>query len=236
MANQKKTAILALQITLAILIFSPIAHAATIHGFVYDIFLDELDKAIITINTEPQQKTVSKDGEYSFTVPKGDYIIKATYKSEDGSHETEEAITIIDDGDYIIDLILIPTFEDEFLNESLIELEEFEDIDKKTFSTTGAIIAIIAMLLILLYFYFTKSHFIKETEIKSETEEELEKIIKFIKEKGGRVTQKEIRKKFPSSEAKISLIITELESKKIVKKIKKGRGNVIILTKEGSKK
>ena len=56
-------------------------------------------------------------------------------------------------------------------------------------------------------------------------------VIKFIKEEGGRVTQKDIRKKFPYSEAKISLIITELEKDNIVERIKKGRGNVIVLKK-----
>jgi uncharacterized membrane protein len=43
-----------------------------------------------------------------------------------------------------------------------------------------------------------------------------------------RITQKDIRKQLPDSEAKISLVISELESKGIVKKIKKGRGNIII--------
>ena len=41
--------------------------------------------------------------------------------------------------------------------------------------------------------------------------------------------QKDIRKNFPSSEAKISLILTELEEKGIIKKIKRGRGNIIVL-------
>jgi len=52
-----------------------------------------------------------------------------------------------------------------------------------------------------------------------------------IKKEDGRTTQKEIRKQLPLSEAKVSLIITELEEKGVVKKIKKGRGNVIILNK-----
>ena len=60
------------------------------------------------------------------------------------------------------------------------------------------------------------------------TEEDHE-ILRFIKEKGGRVTQKDIRKRFPSSEAKISLLISELEHKGKLEKIKKGRGNIIIL-------
>ena len=43
------------------------------------------------------------------------------------------------------------------------------------------------------------------------------------------MTQKEIRKNIPYSEAKVSLWITELESDGKIKKIKKGRGNVIAL-------
>jgi len=55
--------------------------------------------------------------------------------------------------------------------------------------------------------------------------------LKFIKKEGGRTTQKEIRKNIGLGEAKVSLIITELEHKKKVKRIKKGRGNIIILNK-----
>jgi len=70
----------------------------------------------------------------------------------------------------------------------------------------------------------------KEVE-KTELKDEAKDIIDFIKSKGGRTTQKEIRRKFPSSEAKISLIISELENKGVVEKIKKGRGNIILLKK-----
>jgi uncharacterized membrane protein len=44
-----------------------------------------------------------------------------------------------------------------------------------------------------------------------------------------RITQKEIRKEVPLSEAKISLIISEMEHRGIIEKIKKGRGNIIVL-------
>jgi len=54
-------------------------------------------------------------------------------------------------------------------------------------------------------------------------------LIKIIKREGGRTTQKYIRKQIPLSEAKISLMIAELEHKGIIEKIKKGRGNIIIL-------
>ena len=61
---------------------------------------------------------------------------------------------------------------------------------------------------------------------------ELGQLIKIIRQEGGRATQKEIRKQIPLSEAKISLMIAELEHKGLVEKIKKGRGNIIILKKK----
>jgi uncharacterized membrane protein len=37
----------------------------------------------------------------------------------------------------------------------------------------------------------------------------------------------------PYSEAKVSLIVSDLESRGIIKKIKKGRGNILIINKPG---
>lgn len=59
--------------------------------------------------------------------------------------------------------------------------------------------------------------------------DDAKQVLKIIKERGGRTTQKDIRKDIPLSEAKISLILTDLEQRKFIRKIKKGRGNIIIL-------
>lgn len=45
---------------------------------------------------------------------------------------------------------------------------------------------------------------------------------------GGRVTQKDLRKKVPYSEAKVSLMLADLEDRGFIRKIKKGRSNIII--------
>jgi len=42
-----------------------------------------------------------------------------------------------------------------------------------------------------------------------------------------RLTQKELRKKLPWSEAKVSLIVADLEERGLIKKLKKGRGNIL---------
>ncbi|MDP3917489.1 MAG: hypothetical protein Q8Q42_04370 [Nanoarchaeota archaeon] len=204
------------------------AQEATVHGIVYNIFLEELDKAIITVNTEPEQIIISQNGEYSFKVRPGNYIVTVTYNEENNMYELTENLKITEPGDYRIDLILIPELDDQ--NNEGEEFNVYEE-PKKDKPVKTFIAAIIAMIIIILYFYSSKKHFIKDKELKSELENEIDKVIKFIKQHNGMVTQKEIRKNFPSSEAKISLMITELESKGIVKRIKRGRGNIIILKK-----
>ncbi|MBU0461991.1 MAG: transcriptional regulator, partial [Nanoarchaeota archaeon] len=67
-----------------------------------------------------------------------------------------------------------------------------------------------------------------EKEIESDYEK---LIVGMLHKNEGRITQKELRKEIPLSEAKISLLISELEHKSKIEKIKKGRGNIIILKK-----
>jgi uncharacterized membrane protein len=70
---------------------------------------------------------------------------------------------------------------------------------------------------------------VEKTTKQAEVSDLAKDVLDFIKKENGRTTQKDIRKHFPSSEAKISLIISELEDNGIVKRIKKGRGNIIVL-------
>ncbi len=58
---------------------------------------------------------------------------------------------------------------------------------------------------------------------------DLKEVLRVIRDDGGRITQKELRARLKYSEAKVSLMITDLEDRGMVKKVKKGRGNVIIL-------
>ena len=57
-----------------------------------------------------------------------------------------------------------------------------------------------------------------------------DKALEIIKKHDGRISQKKLRKEMLYlSEAKVSLILTELEHKGLIEKVKKGRGNVILL-------
>ncbi|MBW6517044.1 MAG: hypothetical protein K0A89_00880 [ANME-2 cluster archaeon] len=59
--------------------------------------------------------------------------------------------------------------------------------------------------------------------------DDLNEVLGIIRQAGGRLTQKELRSKLRCSEAKVSLMVTDLEDGGLVRKVKQGRGNVILL-------
>ncbi|MDD1745603.1 MAG: hypothetical protein LUQ20_07355 [Candidatus Methanoperedens sp.] len=63
---------------------------------------------------------------------------------------------------------------------------------------------------------------------KTPVSEDLHELYALIMKKGGRVTQKELRGEMKCSEAKVSLMLDDLEDRGYLKKIKKGRSNIII--------
>ena len=213
---------------LMLLLFPNIVFSATIYGTIYDLSLDKANDVRIEINTEPKQFYISKNGSYAFNVPNGAYSIEA--KQLVGNlliASTSENITIRDDGSYVLDLILFPSLDDDLETDiNIIDLEEKRKINLKIV----IVIALIFVFAIIAFYIGRKKKKLTKKEEKQE-DSDLEQIIKILKQEGGRTTQKEIRKHIPLSEAKISLMIAELEHKGKIEKIKKGRGNILILKK-----
>jgi len=214
-------------------------YAATIYGNIYDPDLNKIKGRVeVEVDSLPRQYKVSTDGTYSFFLLVGTYTIKARYEEHERiKYLAEEKIVVKDEGRFIHDITMYPSIEEEerLLNETIEGPSDIKQ-DFLLFIIIGSIFVIS----ILLVVYFLKKGKKKEEtskildETKKEKEdiknpESLDGIIKIIKENKGRITQKEIRKQIPLSEAKISLMITELEDKGIVRRIKKGRGNIIIL-------
>ncbi len=224
-------------------------HAATLKGTIYNSQLNPEKDVLLEINTQPIQKYLAKDGTYQFTLTPGDYTLTA----QKNEIEITEHITIAQDGTYLIDLFLLPnTEENQDLWNDLKEEPLVEPLDEKTIPHIWQyiLIGIIALILLIRIMYIRKKYgslsiFRKrirteaqktEAQHKQDIEKEpsyLEKALEIIKSHDGRINQKELRKEMLYlSEAKISLIITELEHNNLVEKIKKGRGNVIILKKK----
>jgi uncharacterized membrane protein len=57
--------------------------------------------------------------------------------------------------------------------------------------------------------------------------DDLRELMDLIKANGNRITQRELRKKSPYSESKVSLMLSDLEERGLIEKFKRGRGNII---------
>lgn len=57
--------------------------------------------------------------------------------------------------------------------------------------------------------------------------DDLKEIMSLIRANGNRITQRELRKKSPYSESKVSLMLSDLEERGLIEKFKRGRGNII---------
>ena len=230
----KNNILMAFCFFLAALLAVGAVNAALIHGALYDFSLNRVENTVVEINTVPRQQYVSGNGSYSFSVPAGNYTLSAKqYDKGILVMSVDENVIVVGDGEYVIDLILFPSFEEE---EEILAETEFEPEEEYVPQPTNYVVLIIVLVAIVAFFLILR---MKGKEIKRKREEldkeeresqgELKKVVSFIKKEGGRTTQKDIRKAFPQSEAKISLILTELEHNGTIKKIKKGRGNVVIL-------
>ncbi|RME54696.1 winged helix-turn-helix transcriptional regulator [Candidatus Woesearchaeota archaeon] len=223
-----------------LILLIPLVSAANLHGNVYNFDLELSKNVKITIDTQPEQVIISKDGSYMFNVPKGDYQLYAeSYEDGEIVATAKENISVIDDGEYRFDIVLFPYLEDE----SNLLNENFE-IDPKEFQTNESVWWYVFTILISILVIFLGLVAVKKTRlsnkdkleiavdsIENQFEDDLEKVIKILEENNGRITQKELRKKLGLSEAKVSLMITELQHKNVVTKIKKGRANIIIMNK-----
>lgn len=239
---------------LLILIISSIivcAEAAKVYGTIYEWSDLEtpLKNTIVEVNSTPSQYVVSTKGAYSFNLSPGNYLIKAKYyRNNILEYATEDEIRIEREGDFIHDLLLFPPMELE--NEYLGDINLTGDLELK--SDSNQIYYIITTFLVfaaLLILYWAKKKKNKPVEegagettgnppeippeniVKTESKElpeDVREIYELILKKGGRVTQKELRKEVKYGEAKVSLMIADLENRGLIKKIKKGRANIII--------
>ncbi|MBD3260043.1 hypothetical protein GF371_05465 [Candidatus Woesearchaeota archaeon] len=229
--------------------------AAVLQGVVYDYSLNRINNVEVQLDGE---KDVTENGEYMFEVSLGEYTITAKRYNEAGrliASETD-TIKIKEEKKYVLDLILFESLETE---EELLEETENIDVglEEEPGPLVGAYLLLFRIFIAVVVVFFAywiikkirkkgykkklleteeeqikkreKELEAKKQEKESKTEDDADKILSFIKQEGGRTTQLDIRKRYPSySEAKISLIIADLEEQGKIKKIKKGRGNIII--------
>jgi len=237
---------MALLFTLAMIVISGACQLAgaqentvTVHGTVYYWYtLEPLKNAIVEVNTVPSQTQVATDGKYSFELLPGDYTITASYyKGDFLFYYAEENLTILETGaDYVVDLLAFPPFDYDEMDDDLVPIFDTDSTDN-TWLFVAVILAVGATVAVI--FYYLKARSKKKSEVKIDATpstikvislpQDLEEVIAKIRKAGGRINQLELRKQLPQSESKVSYMLADLESRGVLRKVKKGRGNIIIL-------
>jgi uncharacterized membrane protein len=223
------------------------AQAVTVYGTIYSWsdFEKPLKNAILEINTIPVQSRVATGGTYAFDdLPPGNYTIRAKYYRDNVLDlADEEQIQIMEnEGNFNIDILLFPPTDPEL--EYLGDINLSGDVEIKSESNLTSYIIFFLILIaagIALYFRpWKKKTPVSDAASEStaqqptttsktrELPEDLHELYALIIKKGGRVTQKELRGEMKCSEAKVSLMLDDLEDRGYIKKIKKGRSNIII--------
>jgi len=225
--------------------------AAEVHGVIYtwSDFEKPLKNAIVEINSIPVQSKVATNGTYSFDdLQPGNYTIKArSYRNNILEYSAQEEVQIVDrEGNFNIDILLFPPTDSDI--EYLGDMNLTADIDIKNDGYRDTYLLVAAILIILcsaLFFLWMKKKKItsdgqviydppvqqpgKIPDIpEKEIPEDIQNLYALIMKKGGRVTQKELRGEMKCSEAKVSLMLDDLEDRGYIKKIRKGRSNIII--------
>ncbi len=225
------------KILFILILLSVPVFGATIQGKVYDFDLELVKNVVVEIDS---QRMVTQESSYMFDLPAGEYTIIAKKKPNSPEEEvTKEKVTIKEGEKKTLDLFLFPSTE---LDEDLIE--ELPNVDatplKKTVYEGPSIINYIILgivILIIILILKNRNQNTKngkpEVNVKKETiivsDEFNAKLLLILKDEGGRASQKTLRKKLGLSEAKVSMMVAQLESEGKVKKIKQGRANIVVL-------
>lgn len=231
--------------------------ASSVYGNIYDFsdFDSPLKNAIVELeeNSTRLHYKVSGDGTYFFNISPGTYILKSKYYNNTNNILEligEENFTIgIHDESRNIDIILFPPIDQE--SEYLGDINLSGEIETKETDYSIYVLALIGSLVLvsIIASYVLKRRAIPERssipeeplppenisgekKVHQKLPDDLKELLDIIIKKGGRITQKELRKEVIYGEAKVSLMITDLEDRGLVKKIKKGRSNIIIIDKK----
>lgn len=217
-------------------------HSTTISGDIYNAdSMEKLNNTIITFenndNVIMQQLCHSP---YSIDVESGNYTIRAYYFDNGSLKYYSENHIQTNQDNMKLDLVLMP-YELLLLSPGFSPPPAINpsntintyDKENTTDYTLYVVLAFVFLISISIYWIFlhNKKNDVDLKKECPEIDEDCKKVLKILNENEGRMVQKELREILNFSETKMSLIITELEVSGHIKKIKKGRGNILKVVK-----
>jgi uncharacterized membrane protein len=224
-----------------IILLSSLATAATLKGSIYNSNLEIEKDVLVEING---QKYLSKNGNFQFELELGEYTLTARKRLVSTSEEIKVT------GTTVFDIFLLDDFsdEDDLWKDTEENFFTEDDVEENGYALWRYILGGLILLALGIRFFlmrkkfgslrkFKKHHKLERRKTLKQHQKEIDnepgyidRALGIIKKHDGRIHQKTLRKEMLDiSESKVSLILTELEHKGRIERIKKGRGNVIIL-------
>ena len=230
-----------------VVLFAFFVQSATITGSIYNENLEMEDNVLVELQNGALQRYLAVDGSYSFEVEPGAYTLVASKQGK----MSEEQLIVGNEVRMVYDLFLLESFVDE----DELWQQSGEDLDLSDQSRETQWWGYLLGVLILGYGLWRIISYRRKLgslrsfrrrvarENSKSVEEHAHEVAKdpkyiddalaILRAHDGRITQKQLRREMNYlSEAKVSLIVSELEHKGVVEKIKKGRGNIVLMKEE----
>jgi uncharacterized membrane protein len=184
-----------------------------------DEFLPVANAVVKFVGPEYAQ-IVTNDGQYETTLTPGIYTAYA-YHYVNGTLQSYAKESIIVSGESTtFDFVLFSAAFGDVAEDPVVEQPEPVSTDLVIFALLGVAAAV---LLFLLSRKKTTAIVGKNRDL----DEDAHTVLEMIRRNEGRMVQKEIREILKWSETKMSLVVAELEASGHIKRIKKGRENIL---------
>lgn len=201
--------------------------------------LTKIDQVLLKIEGGANTQFLTSKN-YSINIPNGTYKITATH-FRDGKIDyiTKEEINF-DGGERKFDLVLIPVelyqltpVTNESNNQPTPKpVEEKQPNNELIYLAVGGVLLIAAGIIWKLKNKSPRGQANADIENNTPLNKELREMINIINENSGTMYQKELREILNYSEAKMSISISELEKRGQIKRVRKGRDNLISIIKK----
>lgn len=206
-----------------LLLLVPGAFGAHVSGTIYAPDLSRINDSILRVNTTPEQVIVITNGSYALDLRPGSYLVAV----ESGNRSDVQRFSIAGNGSFVRDFILLPQLDVPNAPDLGPILPQGGPRGAPGWLIPSVAVALVALVL--------TGWLVARTRRQKRGYDAYERaVIEALIKRGGRATQKQIRSEVPFSEAKVSLVISDLASRGLVRKFKRGRGNVVVLQ-DGSK-
>ncbi len=203
--------------------------------------LQKISNTLITMENDNGAILVQKffNEEYAIDIAPGEYLLRAYYYVNGTVDYYNEYNVQVTQEPMSLDIVLIPY--------ALIQMTPDKNppplVNQTSITQNGlpqisieygiGFVVLILIASIVSFFYFNKKKTVKVEEDKPmemhELDDDCKKVLEIIKGNEGRMIQKELREIMNFSETKMSLVVAELEAGGRIKRIKKGRENILKL-------